>query len=398
MLKGRKFDMIIRSYTKEDYCENQQIVIYGAGVYGELAIKGLEFWGIKASYFADNNDTIKEYFGLPVIAPCDIKLIKNAVVLLASVNYLDEMVKFLMDESISNYFDILEILSTNVYKGALTEYAQDAKNSVERYRYQLDNMNKNKFTVGNIDLVITECCNLKCTGCGSLIPYYKQPQNLSFDDIVNPFDNFLETIDELYELRILGGEPFIYPYLSELIEYYNGNDKIKKIIIFTNSTLVPSDKTMEKLKKKKVFIHMSDYGECSNKIKELKEKCLEYGVEYYIHQYVDWKDMGTIQKRNYDDQVVKKVYKTCSNAKCPSFYRGKLYICPRAAHGESIGAFNNLIEEYVDFLGGKIDTVKKRKEITKLLYERESFNACNYCNGNNMHTKTIKAAIQLKKE
>lgn len=36
-------------------------------------------------------------------------------------------------------------------------------------------------------------------------------------------------------------------------------------------------------------------------------------------------------------------------AKCLSFYRGCLYLCPRAAHGERLEFFKNPDTEFVDF-------------------------------------------------
>ena len=39
--------MDIRAYQKSDYTQGQNIVIYGAGIYGEIAFQCLRTWGIR---------------------------------------------------------------------------------------------------------------------------------------------------------------------------------------------------------------------------------------------------------------------------------------------------------------------------------------------------------------
>ena len=152
-----------------------------------------------------------------------------------------------------------------------------------------------------------------------MIPYYKKPTHIKLDEILSPLDNFLNAIDELYELRILGGEPFLYPSIGELLDACGKLSKVKRIVIYTNSTVIPENMIFERMKENHVVLHMSDYGTYSGKVKEIQEKCLEYGV----------------------------------------------------------------------------DTAEKRKELMALLYERDIFSACYYCNGNSIHAKPIAAAVQL---
>ena len=386
--------MIIKAYQKEDYFEGQNIIIYGAGIYGEIAFNALKTWGVSTYCFADRNETVTVKCGLPVIRPDEIKKVNNAAVLLASVNYLNEMAEFLSKEGVQNFYSISELLETRIDDKNISEYSKDIIRNSGGYRFNLESLANDKFTLRNIDLVVTEYCNLRCKDCGSLLPYYQKPRHVSLEEIENPLRNFLDTIDELYELRLLGGETFVYPYLSSLLDLCGKLDKVKRIVIYTNSTIVPDDLIFEKIKKNGVVLHMSNYGIYSTKVYELEQKCSEYGIEYYTHEYCEWRNMGTTEFRDYNPDTVKRIYMMCDNAKCPSFYRGKLYICPRAAHGEGIGAFKNAEGESVDFTG-IIDIHEKRKELNTLLKEKELFHACYYCNGNSVHAKPIPAAVQL---
>jgi hypothetical protein len=64
--------------------------------------------------------------------------------------------------------------------------------------------------------------------------YYKKPEDIAYDSIVPAFDHFLETIDSLIELRIIGGELFLYKDLAKILDRYIGFHKINAISLPTN--------------------------------------------------------------------------------------------------------------------------------------------------------------------
>lgn len=61
----------------------------------------------------------------------------------------------------------------------------------------------------------------------------------------------METIDTLLELRLLGGEPFLFSQLDRIIDAFIDNDKIKQITIYTNSTMLPTENVLKSLQRKK---------------------------------------------------------------------------------------------------------------------------------------------------
>ena len=204
----------------------------------------------------------------------------------------------------------------------------------------------------------------------------------------------ITTIDKLLEVRILGGETFLYPKIEGLIEYLHNNNKIEKIVLFTNSTIIPNEKIIKSLQKSKIEVHMSNYGEISTKKDYVQKLFDSRKISYYVHDYLQWRDMGDVKIRGYSETKKIRIYRSCDNKNCPTFYRGKLYVCPRAAHGEQLGFFTNKAEEIIDF-NNINQSVSEYKEKIKKWQARELFEACNYCNGNNIYNKTIPAAIQI---
>ena len=386
---------ITKSFTKENYDKTKKILIYGAGNYGQIALFGLKSMGIMPDFFVDKNHAEEMYYGVKVIAPEEVTKYKNDIFLIASLNYFFDIMEILNEKNVENYFDIERLIEI-CPDYSLNEYALDEKNNIEKYRGVINNYNLGKVIIGHVEVVLTEKCTLRCKDCANLMQYYSKPENLDLNEIIRTFDNFLETIDLLLELRLLGGEPFLITDIDKIVDYYSNNEKVKRITIYTNSTIIPKQNVINSLKNEKVVIHMSDY-EFSNKVKELDSLFKENKINHYVHAYEQWNDLGSLSKREYSDDVLKKLYEECLMSKCYTFYRGKLFLCPRSAHGERLGCFKNTKKEYIDFneMTDKIES--KRENVIELISNTRVLTACNYCNGSCVRSNKVSAAIQLKR-
>ena len=386
---------VTKSFTKADCKDNKKILIYGAGRYGELALHGLKAINVKPVAFVDERLTGEDYCGYPVISPLELENYVNDIVLIASYNYFFEMVSNLQAIGYDEIYDILELIKMNYDESVLSEYLLDEKHNWHKYANVVENIDTNKLVINHCELVVTECCSLKCRDCANMMQYYKTPANLDTDEMITSFNRFMDSIDVLLELRILGGEPFVKNDLDQIINAFVDNEKIKRVTIYTNSTIVPSDRIISVLKNSKISIHMSNYGKPSRNIEKLASVLKENGVSHYIHNYEKWYDLGDTECRNFSVKDMKLIYKSCMMAKCYTFYRGKLFICPRSAHGEQLGIFKNARWEFVDFTQ-ESKTEDKKKEINYLLDNIQFLTACNYCNGSSSKSREIEAAVQVR--
>lgn len=385
---------LTKSFTADCLKENQKIIIYGAGRYGELAFRGLEYLGLKPAYFADRSLSGTHYMGIEVISPDDLKNYQEDVVLIASLNYFYEMLSVVQVMG-NEYYDIYELILLQYDEEILSEYALDEKKNEQKYLNIIENAGTHGLVLSHCEIVLTECCTLKCRDCANLMQYYQHPEKIDADEIICDFSKFLDSIDLLLELRLLGGEPFIYKDMNRIIEAFLNHEKIKRITVYTNSTVIPSEKMMECLRNEKISVHMSDYGTVSSKIDKLKKVFEEKGIDYYIHKYDKWYDLGGIEKRDYNDGIEKMLYQNCLMAKCYTFYRGKFYLCPRAAHGERLGAFENKANEVADFTMEEMNIQKKKEELQGLLENTDYLTACRYCDGCSSRSKEVDAAVQM---
>ena len=66
-----------KTFKKELYDRHNELIVYGASVYGELAYYALQKIGIMPSYFCDQAINQDQYFGVNVIRPEEMVNHKN---------------------------------------------------------------------------------------------------------------------------------------------------------------------------------------------------------------------------------------------------------------------------------------------------------------------------------
>ena len=101
--------------------------------------------------------------------------------------------------------------------------------------------------------IITTFCTLNCKHCADLIPYFKQKKiakHISLEQVKQEYKAVFQIYDYIEDVTVTGGEPFLYPQLSEAIdacmEFENQFDHVR---IFSNGTMVPKRDFIEQLKK-----------------------------------------------------------------------------------------------------------------------------------------------------
>lgn len=246
----------------------------------------------------------------------------------------------------------------------------------------------------SLDAVVTERCSLKCKDCSNLMQYYKHPNNLNVDELKVSIDMLLKKVDAVYELRILGGEPFMNTEFVKIIDAYLNEPKIKRIGIFSNATIFPKEEVLEHLKNEKTYIRMSDYGNYSRHIDTWIQWCEENEVYYEVIKMDMWQDCGKLKRHDYCEYELMDIYGNCSCRNLPTVFENKLYNCPYAANAANLGAMYKY-EVDKDYL--VLDEKITGTEINKFLYERKYLEACRYCNGRNQKRARVVPYRQTNK-
>ena len=239
-----------------------------------------------------------------------------------------------------------------------------------------------KFEIPYIEFFITTECNLKCEHCSNLIPFIEKKEHIAFSEFKLDLDVLLSKIERLYRLKLHGGEVFLHPELCEMVDYADSLKKIKSIRVATNGTVIPSEKVLKVLAASKAVVQISDYPSFSVKAEKIAELFRMYGVKYVKLTGQKWRDMGEIKKRETNR------FKSCSITRCTSLYRGKIYVCSRAAMMEELGC------HFYDGIDIASDKRTLRRDILRI-YNGEHCKACFYCDGDTDFAEEIPAGKQL---
>ena len=258
---------------------------------------------------------------------------------------------------------------------------------------------KKEFNIKYIEIVLTTKCTLNCKGCSALMNYYNKRYDTNIDINIESLKRILNSCDSIYHLRLLGGEPLLYPNLYELLEFLKKQNKIKQITIVTNGTLLIKNEKIIKILKNSLFnVFISNYGKNSSKKEELINQLKENNIKYILgKEDTLWRNYGDLEKRNRKEKELKKQFLNCK-IMCTSILDGKLHHCPRSSHGTNLKKIPLRKQDYIDLLDKNIDEKQLRKELYKFFYKYVPYvEACNYCNSATKELKSMPAGEQYKK-
>ncbi len=248
-----------------------------------------------------------------------------------------------------------------------------------------------------LELKATSCCTLKCRDCTHLIPYTDHPRHIEVETIIENLRRIL-AVSKIGGLILLGGEIFIYPYIKELIEGYkklNMVDRVGFVRVTTNGTVVPSDEFCEAFKDvKNSYVFISDYGDLSIKKQEIVDKLGKYGIRVELGEPdMEWKTLGGIERRDYSEEEVKRLYKVCHGKIYLHLYGDHLYHCYRAPLLNDDGLAPHVDTDYLDMK--KTAPEEFKKHLVEYINDLPYMESCYYCDGFHTCSLPVPRAVQL---
>tara|TARA_A100001011_G_C14307363_1_gene843796 strand:+ start:2359 stop:3573 length:1215 start_codon:yes stop_codon:yes gene_type:complete len=376
------------------------VILFGTGNLGILAMKGLEAKNIKLICFIDNNrkNQNKKFQNFNVISVDDLKKdIYKYPILICSNNfrYFKRQLKSL---NISNYYDANFLFDELDLEKCETEWSQErCKIQLDLYNYAVKAAKeKQKLMLNSLDLVLTEKCSLKCKDCSNLMQYYAKPADEDYNILIKSIDKFMNAVDYLQEIRFIGGEPFMYKKIDEVINKVLKYSNFKKLIIYTNGTIVPKKEKAEIFKNERIIFKISNYGTISRNVSKLEEFLSSNKINFITEKVTRWQDCAKIEKYERDLNLTKQIFGNCCVNQALTLLHGKLYLCPYSAHGENLKAIPENKSDSVDLKDMSVSE-KMKEEIRSLAFDKEYLEACNWCNGRDYNVANVEAAIQTKK-
>jgi sulfatase maturation enzyme AslB (radical SAM superfamily) len=250
-------------------------------------------------------------------------------------------------------------------------------------------LNKDNKFLHSVDIVISEKCTLNCKDCANLMQYYTNAKNIDYEMIVRDFENLTSKIDHVFEVRLIGGEPFFNKDIYRIIDYFLETTKITKLVIYTNATIPLKAELMKKYVTPKLVFSITDYGPLSKNTKKVTDLLAEMNIAYRAMPPNNWTDSAVIKDQKRSEEGMIDIFERCCGKNLFTVMYGKLYRCPFVSNAERLHAIPFDEKNGVSLEASKEDIIKYTSGIKYLP-------ACNFCNGRSHDAPEIVPAIQAK--
>ncbi len=371
---------------QSDWSNIKEIILYGFGRVGNAHFEKIANV-VKIKFIIDNKVGIGEqYKGVPIYSMNSglDKISNTKIVITASGRGYSSIRKSLEQYGYTENKDFInfELFLANFYWET-----------------------SNKIGMSKLVFPVTNRCTLNCDKCNSFMPYRKKAFDREIGDLQEDIDLIFKFIDELSVFLIVGGEPLLYKFLNELILYVGENykEKIGKILIITNGTIIPDDLLCKTILKNNVEIRISNYGlsvEYQDKLQKVKNKLISEGIRYTELVEMEWLDIGFPEEKLIMGTTQEELHRHMlqCDSYCHGIYNKKLYFCTEALMAELAELYKISEDDCIDLSNIKGTYEEKRKEILEYQFgkmNRGYFGFCKYCRGLGENNKcVIKAGIQ----
>ena len=381
--KGKELD----TYGLE-VCQNYEnhngIVIFGAGDNGAHVYRMLKPFNLFVGFVDNSAEKQANGFENETGYPVEIVNDKNYFVILAGTeSHMSEMIEQLLSFGLvlNKDFITCDEFKVKWFKCLLL--------------YKFDTLYTEL-----AQICVTERCTLKCKKCAHACHLVDiNTEDMSLEEAKRSADNFFGAFNYVGEFVLIGGEPFLYKKLNELITYIGEKyrNKIDLFTITTNGTIIPQKETIEVCKKYNVIIRVSDYSGTIPKLKKryglLFETLKELPYSVWEKNEGAWFDYGFFDIILKDEKLILENFNNCKTH-CREIKGNKYYYCVMA-HTVAQNAGMDIGKDDYYLINDKLN----RKELLEfdIGYSKKGYmDMCSRCRGNKASEYLIAAAEQVE--
>ena len=369
-----------------DVKNGSKLVLYGAGRIGRrvLPVLSQEF---SIPFLLDKGHVGEEVCGIEVKSPSqgldDIRKSGTKIVVATMKGAYADIVKDLEAAGLVEYHDFCIF---------------------ERFAQEWNLRRNNRCVLAKIDTVITSRCTLNCRNCNMFISHTRNRTDFDQVSLKNNFDIFFDSVDFVYEYTLLGGEPFAHKGLTEIILYLEEKygDRIGKLNLISNGTVVPDQELLQLLKNFQISVHISDYTVTVNyrdRLKQVAKAFDDYQIEYYVIPNNVWKDICYPDKEYCAENPAEHM-QICGHS-THSVNNGRLYWCDPAFAAEEFLGFPSETDDYLDLEKNRKENSKYDASLNIFRYllgdvnDRGYMSFCEHCAGiGNDNQSVVTAGLQ----
>lgn len=378
------------------------VIICGAGVVGKALLDLCEEAGIDVECFCDSSRKVagSGFCGKEVIYTPDLRKRYDDALFLISVAAIKDVVDLLREMGFKNWYAGGPLLKR-------LDVSQDRPDgSLDYAKFAIENcilchdgyLNPNRLFLRSIDLIITERCSLRCKDCSNLMQYYENPKNCDTGMLLKSIDAFCKVVDEVMDFRVIGGDAFMNKEWPVIVERLTLEPRAKRVVLYTNGTIVPNKKYISQLKHNKTLVIITDYGVLSKKMPELRAMLEKNRIAHHVLTVTEWLDCSAIMDHHRTVAQNREVFRLCCARNMATLSDGKLFRCPYSANAVRLSAVPDNKGDYVDLFGEPLDDANiraTRNKVRDYLLNKDYLETCGYCNGRPLSGAEVPPAVQI---
>lgn len=379
------------------------VIIWGAAGLGQAIGKFLEYCQSPCIIYWDQRyKEIGPIGGRKIEAPFQKEYDRNTTLVIYSIpNHV--IMKSLLRNLEENGYKYI-VRGDVLYSGVLCPYCNGDMPSAERCWMRgecrsvickrLQTITKNREKVQKpgkrIDLtyncfIINSICNLNCTHCVQFINNYPIDKriNIPVDVICRDIDLWLELIDSVGTISVMGGETFMHPDIAKIANKFSEHDNFGFVSFPTNGLFPIKPQQLEGITDPRIVIAFGAYQHvASQKQLEIYEKNIElvksYGIAYTESRHLPtWIIPSGLYKENESIE-----YMTNKKQNCPMPPRnlqirdGKVHVCDRGVAIYAMG-IADYPEDYFDLT--KENTLEENRKLFREFVNKPFYYTCGHC-------------------
>lgn len=389
-----KSDEQIIELLKKD---NRPVVIYGALFSNQAIVEACRKMGIEIVKFCDDSSrkANRKWCEVEVLSFNDIIEKYGKVIFILNISYIKPIVEKI-EKAGSEWISCSTVVNSEAFKNLKDmEEIEYYKSEVKRACYCHANyLTPGKLYISNVDIVITERCSLRCKDCSNLMQFYEKPIDYDSQKVIENTKSLLNIADGIYELRFIGGEPFMNRNIHKIMEAFIDDLRVEKLLIYTNATILPTEEQWKVFENHKVVFMMTNYGgDLSANYDKMLEQLKQRDIIYHTLRMDAWNPCASFEYNERNETEKLQVFDCCSVKNYVTLINEKLYRCPFAAHAMNLKAVPECVDDYFD-VSCRQDIKTAREQLRDYLFNKKYLATCDYCVSRAYDAQQIPAAIQ----
>jgi hypothetical protein len=215
--------------------------------------------------------------------------------------------------------------------------------------------------------------------------YYEAPVDISAEELAGDVDDVTAVADEINEIRVIGGDPFMNKAFHTAVAYAAKKPNVNRVVVYTNGTICPAEEKIAAIAHEKVFVFITTYGDLSRRNAQLSALLTKYSIPFNCQPAYGWTDCADIGAHNRSEKENEEVLRMCCAKHFTTLTDGKVFRCPFSANVERLAAIPESPSDYVVVRGAsRLDApalVELRSRLRWFLREKPFIQACDACNG-----------------